>query len=154
MVTEPGINVVSNKGTVWIGLSDTYTKPFNNAGEDLILIIWAPMLRGSTPTSPSSHLTSPPAHMNHERFVDVCQEVKLRVSFCEFARPGNGLEFVISRRLFLGRHTRPTRKAESGRRNGPLSEMEASHPSQLESSLMLSTLCQTRPSIRPRRATN
>jgi hypothetical protein len=70
MVTEPGTNAVSNKGAVWIGPGGTYTKTFNNAREDPILIIWAPMLRGSTLTSPSSLFTSPPAHMNHERFVD------------------------------------------------------------------------------------
>ena len=87
VVTEPGTNAFSNKGAVWIGPGGTYTKTFN-AGEDLILIIWAPTLCGSTPTSLSSHLTSPPAHMNHERFVDVCQEVKLRVSFCEFGQLG------------------------------------------------------------------
>jgi hypothetical protein len=73
VVTELGANAVFNKGAVWVGPGGTYTKTFTNyAGEDLILIIWAPMLRGSTPTSPSSRLTSPPAHMNHERFVDVC----------------------------------------------------------------------------------
>ena len=36
--------MVPNKGAVWIGPGGTYTKPFNNAGEDLILIIWAPVL--------------------------------------------------------------------------------------------------------------
>jgi hypothetical protein len=89
VVAEPGTNAFSNKGAVWIGPGGTYTKTFNNASEDLIFIIWAPTLRGSMLTSPSSHLTSPSAHMNHECFVDICQEVKLRVSFCEFAQPGN-----------------------------------------------------------------
>jgi hypothetical protein len=64
MVTKPGTNVVSNKGAVWIGPGGTYTTTINNAGEDLILIIWAPVLRGSTLTSPSSRLASSPAHCN------------------------------------------------------------------------------------------
>ena len=72
VVTEPGPNAASNKGAVWIGPGGTYTKTFNNAGEDLILIIWAPMLRGLTLIRPSSRLTSPPVHMNHKGFVDVC----------------------------------------------------------------------------------
>src|SRR5439155_23308459 len=58
VVTEPGTNAASNKGAVWIGPGGTYTKTFNNAGEDLILIIWAPMLRGSTPNKPLITLDS------------------------------------------------------------------------------------------------
>jgi hypothetical protein len=62
-MTEPSVNAVCNKGAVWIGPGGTYTKTFtNNAGEDPILITWAPMLRGLTLTSPLSRLTSPPVH--------------------------------------------------------------------------------------------
>jgi hypothetical protein len=39
VVTIPGTNVAFNKGAVWIGPGGTYRKTFNNADEDLILII-------------------------------------------------------------------------------------------------------------------
>jgi hypothetical protein len=38
-----GINTIFNNGTAWIGPDGTYINIFtNNAGEDLILIIWGP----------------------------------------------------------------------------------------------------------------
>jgi len=39
----PGLNAVTSDGTAWMGSEGAYTNNFtNNAGEDLILIIWGP----------------------------------------------------------------------------------------------------------------